>query len=63
MQLLAGRLAALAGIDPENPDRLAPQPGGLLGLFLSASHSNFRVADPQARHGPRFARVRWRAAE
>jgi hypothetical protein len=32
---LAGRLAALAGIDSENPDQPAPQPGGLLGLFLS----------------------------
>lgn len=32
---LAGRIAALAGIDPENPDQPAPQPGGLLGLYLS----------------------------
>ncbi len=32
---LADRLAALAGIDPANPDQTAPQPGGLLGLFLS----------------------------
>ena len=27
---LPGRLAALAGIDPDNPDQLAPPPGGLL---------------------------------
>lgn len=32
---LAGRIAALAGIDPENPDQPVPPPGGLLGLFLS----------------------------
>jgi hypothetical protein len=32
---LAGRIAAMAGIDPRNPDRLVPPPGGLLGLYLS----------------------------
>jgi ribosome-associated translation inhibitor RaiA len=31
---LAGRLAALAGIDPNNPDQTAPPAGGLLGLLL-----------------------------
>jgi len=35
---LAARIAALAGIDPENPGQPAPQPGGLLGLFLSGRH-------------------------
>jgi hypothetical protein len=32
---LVGRIAAMAGIDPRNPDRLVPPPGGLLGLYLS----------------------------
>lgn len=32
---LAGRLAALAGIDPDNPDASVPPPGGLLELYLS----------------------------
>jgi hypothetical protein len=31
---LAGRIAAMAGIDPDNPDQLVPPAGGLLGLFL-----------------------------
>jgi len=31
---LAGRIAALAGFDPANPD--APPPGGLLALLLAA---------------------------
>jgi len=31
---LAGRIAALSGIDPDNPD--APPPGGLLKLLLAA---------------------------
>jgi hypothetical protein len=34
---LAGRLAALAGIDPENPEQPAPQLGGLLGRFFSST--------------------------
>jgi hypothetical protein len=33
---LAGRIAALAGIDPNNPDQPVPQSGGLLGLLLDA---------------------------
>jgi hypothetical protein len=33
---LAGRIAALAGIDPDNPDQPAPPPGGLLALLLAA---------------------------
>jgi hypothetical protein len=34
---LPGRLAAvLVGIGPENPDQPVPQPGGLLGLYLSS---------------------------
>ena len=33
---LAGRIAALAGIDPDNPDRPVPPPGGLLALLLAA---------------------------
>jgi hypothetical protein len=32
---LLGRLAALAGVDPQNPDQLAPPAGGLLGLYLN----------------------------
>jgi hypothetical protein len=32
---LPGRLAALAGIDPDNPDQLAPPPGGLLARLLA----------------------------
>jgi hypothetical protein len=36
---LLGRLAAvLAGIDPGNPEQPVPQPGGLLGLYLSGRH-------------------------
>jgi hypothetical protein len=31
---LAGRLAALAGIDPNDPDQTAPPTGGLFGLLL-----------------------------
>jgi hypothetical protein len=31
---LAGRIAALAGFDPDNPD--APPAGGLLALLLAA---------------------------
>lgn len=31
---LAGRIAALAGIDPDNPDQPVPPPGGLLKLLL-----------------------------
>ena len=31
---LAGRIAALTGFDPDNPD--APPPGGLLKLLLAA---------------------------
>jgi len=33
---LAGRIAALAGIDPDNPDQPVPPPGGLLALLLAA---------------------------
>jgi len=33
---LPGRLAALAGIDPDSPDRPAPPAGGLLALLLAA---------------------------
>jgi len=33
---LAGRIAALAGIDPDNPDRPVPLPGGLLALLFAA---------------------------
>ena len=33
---LPGRIAALAGIDPQNPDQPAPQPGGLLELYIRA---------------------------
>lgn len=33
---LAGRIAALAGIDPDHPDEPVPRPGGLLGLLLAA---------------------------
>jgi len=33
---LAGRIAALAGIDPDNPDRPVPPPGGLLARLLAA---------------------------
>jgi hypothetical protein len=32
---LRGRLAALAGIDPDNPDQLAPPVGGLLARLLA----------------------------
>jgi hypothetical protein len=32
---LAGRLAALVNIEPENPEQPVPQPGGLLGNFLT----------------------------
>lgn len=32
---LLGRLAAFAGIDPQNPDQFAPPAGGLLGRYLS----------------------------
>jgi hypothetical protein len=32
---LPGRLAALAGIDPDNPDQLAPPVGGLLARLLA----------------------------
>jgi hypothetical protein len=31
---LAGRIAALSGIDPDNPDQPVPPPGGLLKLLL-----------------------------
>jgi hypothetical protein len=31
---LAGRIAALAGLNAQNPDQPAPRPGGLLGLML-----------------------------
>lgn len=34
---LAGRIAVLAGIDPDNPDRPVPKPGGLLALLLAAN--------------------------
>jgi hypothetical protein len=33
---LAGRIAALSGIDPDNPDQPVPPPGGLLALLLAA---------------------------
>jgi hypothetical protein len=33
---LAGRIAALAGIDPDTPDRPVPPPGGLLALLFAA---------------------------
>ena len=33
---LAGRIAALAGIDPDHPDQPVPKPGGLLALLLAA---------------------------
>jgi len=33
---LVGRIAALSGIDPHNPDQPVPQPGGLLALLLAA---------------------------
>jgi hypothetical protein len=33
---LAGRIAALAGIDPDSPDQPVPPPGGLLALLLAA---------------------------
>jgi hypothetical protein len=36
---LPGRIAALSGIDPDNPDQPVPQPGGLLALLLAAQHS------------------------
>ena len=32
----AGQIAALSGIDPDNPDRPVPKPGGLLALLLAA---------------------------
>jgi hypothetical protein len=34
---LAGRIAALAGIDPDNPDQPVPPPGGLLARLPSAA--------------------------
>jgi hypothetical protein len=34
----ADRLAALAGIDPNNPRQTLPPPGGLLGLLLHGQH-------------------------
>ena len=33
---LPGRIAALSGIDPDNPDQPVPPPGGLLALLLAA---------------------------
>jgi hypothetical protein len=33
---LAGRIAALAGLDPDNRDQPVPPPGGLLALLLAA---------------------------
>jgi hypothetical protein len=33
---LAGRIAALSGFDPDNPDQPVPQPGGLLARLLAA---------------------------
>ena len=33
---LAGRIAALAGVDPDNPDQPMPPPGGLLARLLAA---------------------------
>ena len=33
---LAGRIAALAGIDPDTPNRPVPPPGGLLALLFAA---------------------------
>jgi len=35
---LAGRIAALAGIDPDNPDQPVPPPGGLRKLLLCLTH-------------------------
>jgi len=35
---LAGRIAALSGIDPDNPDQPVPPPGGLLKLLLGLTH-------------------------
>jgi len=35
---LAGRIAALSGIDPDNPDRPVPPPGGLLKLLLELAN-------------------------
>jgi hypothetical protein len=34
----SGRLAALAGIDQNNPRQTLPPPGGLLGLLLRGQH-------------------------